>query len=212
MEVPYFRDQIHNLTKSQLCELAVTLREEILQLRPDESVDVPVYQAHWQTESLRSKEQMLVPLRVLLLTDNEAPPEIDPGGAFQLQHMVLDPCWGWAPERMAEHLQNHMRECDVIAYFAPAGSALMSVTDTTLEMLGRWCTAMALAAALAEIERPPKLWLITRYGQSLPDDEVDVDVGQSPLIGLGKLCHWSCHLFGADVLISIIREHHWHRH
>jgi len=191
--VPHFRDQINHLTKSQLCELALALREEILQLRPDEAVDVPIYETRWLVEPLQvevaAKFEAAKPLRLLLVTHSETIPEIDVDRRIQLQHMVIDPRLCWAPQALAARLQGQVGGFDVLAYFTPAESgesARMSCADTAQEMQDRWCTALALAAALVDVVRSPKLWLITRCGQSLPGDEGDVDVGQSPLIGLGK--------------------------
>lgn len=183
--MPHFRDQIDNLTQSELCELAVALREEILQLRPDETVDVPIYETRWQVEPL-SVDAAPESLRVLWVTHSDAPLQIDVDARIKLQHWVLDPCLGWAPQQMAEHLQVQGEGFDVLAYFAPAESARMSTADTAQTMLDSWCTALALAGALAERVQAPKLWLITRCGQSLVDDQAEIDVGQSALIGLGK--------------------------
>lgn len=185
--MPHFPDQIERLSKPQLVALAAALREEILQLRPDEfagarSGESLVYETRWHAMPLAPAAPGHS--RLLLITDCAAtPPAIDLASHVQLSRMEIDPSLGWAPQLLAGRLREQAGQFDAVAYYSAVDTAAPQPAQTLLHC---WCTALALAAAVAGLANGPRLWLITRGAQCLPDDAGPVDLGQAPLAGLGK--------------------------
>ncbi|CAM3145684.1 SDR family NAD(P)-dependent oxidoreductase [Janthinobacterium lividum] len=185
--MPPFLDQIEHLSKPQLIALAAALREEILQLRPDESVDATsgdslVYETRWCAMPLVSTAPKHS--RMLLITDSAAAPLTIPFAPhMQLSCMEIDASLGWTPELLAERLRGQAGQFDVVAYYSAVET---DASQPAPILLNHWCTALALATAVTGLVNAPRLWLITRRGQCLPDDTWTVDLGQAPLVGLGK--------------------------
>ncbi|MCW7538529.1 SDR family NAD(P)-dependent oxidoreductase [Aquabacterium sp. A7-Y] len=184
--MPNFLEQIEGLSKPQLVQLALGLREEILQLRPDEFVGAPpgsgieasVYERAWHPVPLARHAGR--PVRLLLVTEGDTALPALPGGvSVQLSRLPVEARGGWAPQALAERLREQ-GSFDAVAYL-PASQAA-----TGPGWLDRWCTALALAAAVIRLPQPPRLWLITRHAQWLPGDSAPLDLAQAPLAGLGK--------------------------
>lgn len=185
--MPHFLDQIEHLSKPQLLELAVALREEILQLRPDEFANATageslVYETRWHPMTLA--ESTPKPIRLLLITDCTAtPPAIPVAPHVQLSRMEIDSGLGWAPQALADRLRERADQFDAVAYYTAVEAAAPHQAQT---LLNCWCTALALASSVVGLANGSRLWLITRRAQSLPGDSWPVDLGQAPLAGLGK--------------------------
>jgi 3-oxoacyl-(acyl-carrier-protein) synthase/NAD(P)-dependent dehydrogenase (short-subunit alcohol dehydrogenase family)/acyl carrier protein len=189
--VPHFLDQIEHLSKPRLLELVVALREEILQLRPDEfvgasSIEGLAYETHWHAAPLAADRAVGggPSVRLLLITDHaEAMPSVDADAQAQLVRLTIDPAQGWAPQAFADRLHEHAGHFDAVAYYPSAEAVDLKQPQALLD---RWCTALALAAAVTGLATQPRLWLITRHAQFLPGDAVPINLALAPLAGLGK--------------------------
>ncbi|EMN1932299.1 hypothetical protein RVV18_006812, partial [Burkholderia ambifaria] len=115
--VAHFLDRIEQLSKPQLQALARAMRDEILQLRPDERADAApadvsglAYETRWQiappARAAMNPGRAGAP-RVLLLNWRDA--AWPPAGCAAIASCVtaratLDPDTGWAPEALAAQL------------------------------------------------------------------------------------------------------------
>lgn len=197
--VQQFLNQIEHLSRPQLLELVVALREEILQLRPDEFTGASpgttlLYETCWHAVPLAVKalHSPTKTVRLLLLTDKDSEPSaltahflarLD--ARVQLVRLTIDPNLGWAPHTLAERLRERGGDSgfDTVAYF-PSTDEHGQEPSALLE---RWCTSLALAAAVVVgLEGRPRLWLITRHAQHLPFDTGLINLALAPLVGLGN--------------------------
>ncbi|WP_169739370.1 SDR family NAD(P)-dependent oxidoreductase [Vibrio rhizosphaerae] len=192
--MPHFRDQLNHLTKAQLSELVVALREEVLQLRPDEVSEVPIYQTHWQQISLPQLEDGEISARLMIIIpSHESFPEISmEDSGIQVEYFVLDTTQGWTPQNISRQLEGRLEYIDILIFLLPNTSFDISAPKAAQTMLDIWSATMALAAVIAERVSPPRLWLFTHWGQSLPEDEHEIDTVASPLIALGKSLSLEC--------------------
>lgn len=192
--VAHFLDRIEQLSKPQLQALVRALRDEILQLRPDEPVDAApasrlAYETRWQAAPLAAAGPATARAgapRVLLLTERGA--AWPPAGFASCTASELDPGAGWAPDALAAQLSTLSQlsgPFDAIVY-AAAAHADAAAEPAAAALAARWGAALALAAAVADHAAPARLWLITRGAQRLPGDAAPADVALAPLAALGR--------------------------
>ncbi|KVS98193.1 SDR family NAD(P)-dependent oxidoreductase [Burkholderia ubonensis] len=190
----HFLDRIEQLSKPQLQALVRALRDEILQLRPDEPADAApasrlAYETRWQAAPLAAAGPATARAgapRVLLLTERGA--AWPPAGFASCTASELDPGAGWAPDALAAQLSTLSQlsgPFDAIVY-AAAAHADAAAEPAAAALAARWGAALALAAAVADRAAPARLWLITRGAQRLPGDAAPADVALAPLAALGR--------------------------
>ncbi len=209
--VAHFLDRIEQLSKPQLQALARAMRDEILQLRPDERADAApadvaglVYRTRWQVAppaaaAATHADRAAAP-RVLLLGWRDAawPPAGAAAFACVTARAALDPDTGWAPEALAAQLARLAQasgrfDAIVLALDGETGNidgdgdgAAARAEPEAASLAARWGTALALAAAVAGEAAPARLWFVTRGAQHLPGDRLPADPALAPLAALGR--------------------------
>ncbi|KKJ01910.1 hypothetical protein XF14_36425, partial [Burkholderia gladioli] len=198
--VAHFLDRIEQLSKPQLQALARAMRDEILQLRPDERADAApadvaglVYRTRWQVappavaaathaDHADHADRAAAPRVLLLLGWRDAawPPAGSTAFTCVTARATLDPDTGWAPEALAAQLARLVQasgrfDAIVLALDGEAGNidgdgAAARAELEAARLAARWGTALALAAAVASEAAPARLWFVTRGAQHLPGD------------------------------------------
>lgn len=194
-----FLDQVRDLSREQLVRLSLALREELLQLRPDEFVAsahaAQLYRTAWWPSPLTTAVAADTPRHIVLVTDAHAQPLSLPARNDAVRISLLPDALSptWDPAALSERLATLARQIGAIHAVVYVPEPLPALA-TTERPFAQWNTALGLASALAQaaVDNPARLWLLTHQAHAIPGFDPATNVWHAALNGLGRSMSLEC--------------------
>lgn len=201
----HFLDHVSDLTREQLVRLSLALRDELLQLRPDEFVasarhaaepHAPLlYRTVWMPSTLARDVGPDTPRHIVLVTDGPTLPLSMPvvGDAVRISRLPDALTTAWDPATLADRLaslERHAGEIHAVVYVPDQWPTATSVEQP----FAQWNTALGLASALASAPAgsTTRLWLLTQDVHAIPGFGPAANIWHAALNGLGKSMSLEC--------------------